>query len=79
MALTKKPTLDDVMQFAEDDSQRKPTKKTEASKSGQIPPGDVRLTANIRADLHLLLKMDAVKSRTTIGELIEVMIEDKYL
>ena len=77
MALTKKPTLDDVMKFAEDE--KTPEKSSQRATSGQVPPGDVRLTANIRADLHLLLKMDAVKNRTTIGELIERMIADKYL
>jgi hypothetical protein len=46
------------------------------SKSGLVPEGDVRLTANIRADLHMKLKMKAVQDRTTIGELIEVLIED---
>lgn len=40
-------------------------------KSGLVPAGDVRLTANIRADLHLALKIRAAQQRTTIGELIE--------
>ena len=40
-------------------------------KSGLIPEGDVRLTANIRGDLHMKLKMRAVQERTTVGELIE--------
>jgi len=35
----------------------------------------VRLTANIRGDLHLKLKMEAAKRRTTIGELIEALVE----
>lgn len=43
--------------------------------SGQVPLGDVRLTANIREDLHLLLKITAAKRRTTIGELIEELVE----
>lgn len=46
-----------------------------AQKSGQIPEGDVRLTANIRADLHLKLKIRAAQERTTVGELIEQWIE----
>ena len=45
------------------------------SKSGMVPEGDVRLTANIRGDLHMKLKMRAVQERTTIGELIEGLIE----
>lgn len=43
--------------------------------SGQIPEGDVRLTANIRKDLHMKLKMAAVTGETTIGELLEKLIE----
>ena len=48
------------------------------SLSGQVPTGDVRLTANIRDDLHLKLKIAAARRRTTIGELIEELVE-QYL
>jgi hypothetical protein len=48
------------------------------SVSGQVPEGDVRLTANIRKDLHMKLKMQAVMKETTIGELLEALI-DKHL
>ena len=48
------------------------------SLSGQVPAGDVRLTANIRDDLHLKLKIAAARRRTTIGELIEELVE-QYL
>ena len=44
-------------------------------KSGLLPPGDVRLTANIREDLHLKLKIRAAQERATIGELIEQWVE----
>lgn len=44
-------------------------------KAGLVPTGDVRLTANIRADLHLKLKIRAAQERTTAGELIEQWIE----
>lgn len=44
-------------------------------KSGLVPEGDVRLTANIREDLHLKLKIEAAKRSTTVGELIEQLIE----
>jgi len=44
-------------------------------KSGLLPSGDVRLTANIREDLHLKLKIKAAQERTTIGELIERWVE----
>ena len=46
--------------------------------SGLVPEDDVRLTANIRKDLHLKLKIKAAEERTTIGELIEELIE-KYI
>ena len=61
----KKPTLDDVRAFAE----------ATPNRSGQIPAGDVRLTPNIRGDLHLKLKIRAAEQRTTVGELIEQWIE----
>jgi hypothetical protein len=48
------------------------------SKSGLVPEGDVRLTANMRGDLHMKLKMKAVQDRTTIGELLEALV-DGYL
>jgi hypothetical protein len=43
--------------------------------SGLVPDGDVRLTANIRQDLHLKLKIASAHRRTTIGEILEEMIE----
>jgi len=51
---------------------------SEKSPSGQVPEGDVRLTANIREDLHLKLKIMAARRRTTIGELLEELV-DKYI
>lgn len=47
------------------------------STSGQVPEGDVRLTANISSPLHTKLKMASVMTRTTMGELIEQMIAEK--
>lgn len=44
-------------------------------KSGQIPEGDVRLTANIREELHTRLKIEAAKRRIYIGDLVEELIE----
>ncbi len=57
------------------------TEKTPAkvkAVSGLVPTGDVRLTANIREDLHLKLKIAAARRRTTIGELIEELV-DKHI
>lgn len=84
----KKPALnaDAVRAFAEGDQSAKQTKATHkptpkaenattGHRSGLVPAGDVRLTANIREDLHLKLKIEAAKQRTTVGELIERMIE----
>ncbi len=56
----------------------KRTRKKTRSVSGLVPEGDVRLTANIREDLHLRLKIAAARQRTTIGELIELLVE-KYI
>jgi hypothetical protein len=53
-----------------------PVRKAEAKAvSGLVPEGDVRLTANIRQDLHLRLKIAAAHRRTTIGEIIEELVE----
>ena len=43
-------------------------------KSGKVPEGDVRLTANVKRELHLKLKMASAMTRTTMGELIEQLI-----
>lgn len=43
--------------------------------AGLVPAGDVRLTINIRQDLHLRLKIAAAHGRTTIGEIIEELVE----
>lgn len=46
--------------------------------SGLVPEGDVRLTANISEEHHIKLKVAAATQRTTIGELVEQLI-DKVL
>lgn len=87
IATLKKPTLSpvDVRAFAEGStspSKAMPKGKGAArsenaatgQKSGLVPEGDVRLTANIRGDLHLKLKIRAAQERTTVGELIEQWI-----
>ena len=40
------------------------------------PDGNMRLTANIREDLQLKLKIAAARQRSTIGELIEQLLEN---
>jgi hypothetical protein len=46
------------------------TRVIEAAIEG-LPEADVRLTANIRRDLHLKPKIDAAQRRANIGGLIE--------
>lgn len=72
----KKPTLSagDVLAFAEK-PQAEPSEKPSGPRSGLVPAGDVRLTANIRGDLHLKLKIRAAQERTTVGELIERWVD----
>lgn len=61
----------------EKEAVRHAAKKGRGAKAapGPVPEGDVRLTANIREDLHLKLKIVAATRRTTIGELIEELVE----
>lgn len=51
------------------------SRKLSSERSRQVPSGDVRMTANIRTDLHVKLKIVAAERRTTIGELIEELVE----
>ena len=44
--------------------------------SGKVPAGDVRLSANIDQNIHLTLKIAAARERTTIGELIERLVQE---
>lgn len=56
----------------------KPVKKiapTGQTTAGMVPVGDVRLTVNIRDDIHQRLKIRAVQERTTVGDLIEAWVE----
>ena len=43
--------------------------------SGLVPAGDMRLTVNIRDDVHQALKIRAVQERSTVGELIEAWVD----
>lgn len=57
---------------------KKRSKTPSKQVSGLVPEGDVRLTANISEEHHTRLKIAAATQRTTIGELIEQLI-DKHL
>lgn len=78
----RKPVLDEnlALSFAEDKVgptprvSKKP-KKPDVPRSGKVPEGDVRMTVNVRQDLHVRLKVEAAHRRTTIGEIIEELIE----
>jgi len=75
---TKRPSTKSAARAGkEKDAVRYGAKKGRAAKAvpGPVPEGDVRLTANIREDLHLKLKIVAATRRTTIGELIEELVE----
>lgn len=83
----KKPVLssEEVLGFAEGKTTKRAGGKSrsaeqsesaEASSTSRFPPsGDIRLTVNIRNDLHMRLKMEAVKRRTTVGEILEDLVE----
>ena len=79
----KKPVLArDAMGFAE----KRPAKRVRGTArkadepagalTSRFPPsGDTRLTVNMRDELHMRLKMAAVKQRTTVGQIIEDLVE----
>ena len=82
MALPKtlaKPNTATIKAFAERGGNVTPmASKAKASlgqTSGLVPAGDVRLTVNIRDDVHQRLKIRAVQERTTVGELIEAWVD----
>jgi predicted HicB family RNase H-like nuclease len=47
------------------------------TKSGQVPQGDVRLTLNVREELHQKIKIASAMTRVTMGQLVEQLIADK--
>lgn len=64
-----------IAQYVTGSQAFEPEEKIGKATLGLTPEGDVRLTANIREDLHLKLKIAAATRRTTIGDLIEELIE----
>ena len=69
-----KPTLNtsQALKFA---TESKSAKTNESNKSFFSPKGDKRLTINIREDLHKKIKFAALDQDTTVGEIIEKLIE----
>lgn len=47
------------------------------NKSGSVPTGDVRLTLNVRNEIHQKLKVASAMTRTTMGQLVEQLIAEK--
>ena len=46
------------------------------SPNSRFPPsGYVRLTVNVRDELHMRLKIEAAKRRTTVGKMLEELVE----
>jgi hypothetical protein len=43
-------------------------------RGGLVPAGDVRLTVNIRSDVHQALKVRSVQEHTTVGDMIEAWV-----
>jgi len=58
------------------DPEKRPSVDPVTGKSGLVPSGDVRLSANIDRAVHLKLKIAAAEQRTTIGELIEQLVTE---
>lgn len=90
-AVTKKPAIDTAaaLKFAAQDAPQAVKTATPRGRAGAgsrkateagkrvffAPEGDKRLTINLRQDLHKRLKMLAVERDTTIGEIIEELVE----
>ena len=47
------------------------------AKSNFPPEGDVRLTLNVRKEIHQKLKVASVMASTTMGQLVEQLITAK--
>jgi len=90
MALSKpslaKPSLAKIQAFAEGATGSKPGAGTvtpmaarkaapTGQKSGLVPAGDVRLTVNIREDVHKALRIRAINDKTTVGDMIEAWVD----
>ena len=64
----KKPSLEAVTTFAEGGNVR-------AIRGGYAPAGDVRLTINIKQELHRKLKIKAIEENTTVGRMVEAWVQ----
>lgn len=62
--------LDELVEANEGEATR-PT----SSRSGLVPANDIRLTINIKKNLHHKLKVRAAQNNMTIGDMIEKWIK----
>ena len=69
--MLKKPRIDKkaALDFAEKGT------KTNKLEGNKVPTGDIRMTANVSIQHHRKIKAAAANQGTTIGELIEQMID----
>ena len=71
VAINKPSLSEQAKQFAESNGKG----KSGLRYSGQVPVGDVRLTANIKEQLHIRLKISAAMEQISVGEFIEQLID----
>ncbi len=89
MPIKKPTTADTALAFAEGKTtakKRSPRviakKSTQKAKPktvpGQLKEGDVKLTANVKEELHIKLKVKAAMERTSISDIVERLLV-KYM
>jgi len=73
-----KPSLATVTTFAEqggNDLRDQTVRLLRSIRGGHAPAGDVRLTINIKQELHRKLKIKAIEENTTVGRMVEAWIQ----
>lgn len=73
-----KPSLATVTTFAEqggNDLKDQTARLLRSIRGGHAPAGDVRLTINIKQELHRKLKIKAIEENTTVGRMVEAWIK----
>ena len=72
-----KPSLATVTTFAEGGNELKDqtARLLRSIRGSHAPAGDVRLTINIKQELHRKLKIKAIEENTTVGRMVESWIQ----
>lgn len=72
-----KPSLATVTTFAESGNELKDqtARLLRSIRGGHAPAGDVRLTINIKQELHRKLKIKAIEENTTVGRMVEAWVQ----